>query len=137
MKQCQQCKATKSLDQFKLVSPRRVPMRFCLDCYTDNRRKSKSGEKPFDKRESALERSYGITMDYYNRMLEEQNGRCAICLGDDPKSPDRVNHWYIDHCHTTGEVRGLLCNSCNRGVGLLGDNVSNLERAILYLNKVR
>ena len=91
MKQCQQCKATKTLDQFKLVSPRRVPMRFCLDCYTDNRRKSKSGEKPFDKRESALERSYGITMDDYNCMLEEQNGRCAICLGDDPKSPDRVN----------------------------------------------
>jgi len=76
-------------------------------------------------------------MNDYSRMLEEQNGRCAICLSDDPKSPDRVNHWYIDHCHTTGVVRGLLCNSCNRGVGLLGDDIANLERAILYLSKVR
>lgn len=76
-------------------------------------------------------------MDDYNRMLKEQDGVCAICKSDDPKSPERVGYWYVDHCHTTGKVRGLLCNSCNRGVGLLGDDISNLERAILYLSKVR
>ena len=133
MKQCQQCNVTKPLDQFKLVSPRRVPMRFCLDCYTDNRRKSRSGEKPFNGRDSHLSRSYGISLDDYNRMLEKQGGCCAICHGDDPKSPTRVNHWYVDHCHTTGKVRGLLCNACNRALGNFGDSIENLERAILYL----
>jgi hypothetical protein len=108
-------------------------MRFCLDCYTENRRLSRSGEKPFDKRNNGLERSYGITLSDYNKMLEEQNGRCAICLGDDPKSPERVNHWYVDHCHSTGRVRGLLCNACNRALGNFGDSIETFERAILYL----
>jgi len=135
MKQCEKCLHTKPLTEFKLVSPKRVPMRFCIECYTENRRLSRSGEKPFDKRSSGLERTYGITPEDYNQMLKEQDGRCAICLGDDPKSPKRVNHWYIDHCHTTGKIRGLLCNACNRALGNFGDSIETLENAILYLKK--
>lgn len=135
MKECEKCRVTKSLDQFKLVSPKRVPMRFCLECYTKHRRESKSGEKPYDKRTCHLDRVYGISKEDYDRMLKEQNNRCAICLSDDPKSPKRVNHWYIDHCHNTGKVRGLLCNACNRAIGNLGDDISNLQRAIEYLQR--
>ena len=137
MKECEQCGATKTLDQFKLVSPKRVPRRFCIECYTQNRRKSKSGEKPYDERACHLDRTYSITPEDYDRMLQEQGNKCAICLGDDPKSPRRVNHWYIDHCHKTGKVRGLLCNACNRAIGNFNDDVSNLHRAIEYLAKVR
>jgi hypothetical protein len=43
----------------------------------------------------------------------------------------------IDHCHTTGKVRGLLCHACNRALGNFGDNIANLEQAIIYLSKVR
>ncbi len=133
MKQCQKCLQDKPLTEFKLVSPRKVPMRFCLSCYTENRKLSRSGEKPFDERNAHLERVYGITSEEYRDILNRQGGRCAICLGDDPKSPARVKHWYVDHCHSSGKVRGLLCNACNRALGNFGDSIENLERAILYL----
>lgn len=133
MKKCQQCNLTKPLDQFKLVSPRRVPMRFCLDCYTDNRRKSRSGEKPFNSRNDGLTRTYGITLEDYDRMLQDQNGRCAICCSSNHKGAARTSHWCVDHCHSTGKVRGLLCHACNRALGNFGDSIESLERAILYL----
>jgi len=65
-------------------------------------------------------------------MLEEQNYRCAICNNEDEVEGRRLA---IDHCHTTGVVRGLLCGKCNRGIGLFYDSQELLERAINYLNK--
>jgi hypothetical protein len=100
--------------------------RQCKECL--NKKKDKAAIRDWQ-----LQNAYGITTEDYNELLQRQHGRCAICLEDDPKSPDRVKHWYIDHCHTTGKVRGLLCNSCNRGIGLLSDSIENLERAIFYL----
>jgi len=81
-----------------------------------------------------LKRTYGITYDDYLRMLEEQQHRCAICPSEgftmDPKHKLKL---VVDHCHTTGRVRGLLCHNCNRALGLLKDSRSSLERAIGYL----
>lgn len=57
--------------------------------------------------------NYGITVEDYKRMLGEQGGVCAIC--GEPPSPGR--HLDVDHCHTSGAVRGLLCRSCNAGLG--------------------
>ena len=62
-------------------------------------------------------------------MLENQKHRCAIC-DEIPKKT-----FTIDHCHTTGVVRELLCNSCNVLLGNAKDNISILERAISYLKK--
>lgn len=72
------------------------------------------------------ERTYGLTRDHILTMTEQQQGRCKIC--------DRVMDCpNIDHCHTTQQVRGLLCTKCNAGLGQFEDNVMFLHRAIQYL----
>jgi hypothetical protein len=85
-----------------------------------------------DRRDGIMRRQYGITLEQYDEMLEEQNYRCAICNNEDEVEGRRLA---IDHCHTTGVVRGLLCGKCNRGIGLFYDSRELLERAINYLNK--
>ena len=68
---------------------------------------------------------YGIGLGDLNKMMESQQGKCAIC-----KEPLSLK---VDHNHKTGKVRGLLCNGCNRGLGFFTDNMSVLESAICYL----
>jgi hypothetical protein len=85
-----------------------------------------------------LENAYGITYLDYLRIFEEQRGLCAIC-----KEPETGIHnrgkstvdlsLAVDHCHDTGEVRGLLCHKCNKGIGLLGDSEEGLLKALSYL----
>ena len=70
---------------------------------------------------------YNISIDTYNKMQEEQLGKCAICEKESTKALS------VDHCHETGEVRGLLCQPCNSGIGLLGDNLESLLKAVKYL----
>ncbi len=65
-------------------------------------------------------------------MLIEQDHKCLICEVSVEEFPQILA---VDHDHATGEVRGLLCNKCNRGIGLLGDSTQNLKRAIEYLTK--
>lgn len=79
---------------------------------------------------------YGITPEKYNEMLENQGGVCAICKTK-PQFDTRKKRLSIDHCHTTGKVRGLLCDACNRGIGMLKDDTSVLMNAINYLNSSR
>lgn len=74
----------------------------------------------------------GVTTEDYNKMFDEQNGKCAIC-GKHQIELKRPLH--IDHCHKTKKVRGLLCSNCNTGIGLLQEDIENLRCAILYLNK--
>lgn len=70
---------------------------------------------------------YGITADQFNEMLDRQGGLCALCREKPPVD--------VDHCHDTKKVRGLLCRSCNVGLGQLGDTVDGLVRAIAYLER--
>jgi len=65
--------------------------------------------------------------------MESQESRCAICKTDKPSTPYGI--FYVDHDHKTGAIRGLLCHKCNTGIGLLNDEISILESAILYLQK--
>lgn len=83
-------------------------------------------------RERNLKTLYGITHNDYLKMLEAQNGRCAIC---GTETPGGKGTFHVDHCHSNGKVRGLLCGNCNRGIGYLKDSVLNLSAAVLYLNK--
>lgn len=80
-----------------------------------------------------LLRQYGITEKGYANLLEKQKGLCAICGTDKPTGKWKV--FAVDHCHNTGMVRGLLCNECNRGIGLLRDNPEILRKAADYLDK--
>lgn len=69
-------------------------------------------------RDRAYRARYGITLADYDRMLKEQDSRCAICGSDRAlKNNERTWAFAVDHCHTTGKVRGLLCNACNVGLG--------------------
>lgn len=73
-----------------------------------------------------MAKTYGLSSEQYQEMYDAQNGQCPICLGSFPTL-------VIDHCHTTGEVRGLLCSLCNTGIGGLRDDTDNMRRAIKYL----
>jgi hypothetical protein len=85
------------------------------------------------KREDSLIRKYDITLDDYEKMLQEQNGSCAICF---VKAEDERNKiLVVDHNHLTGEVRSLLCNGCNTAIGLLKENQEVILRAADYLKK--
>ena len=85
-----------------------------------------------DRWDAIIRRTYGITLEQYNQMLEDQGGVCAICGKHDEVEGRRMA---IDHNHDTGEVRGLLCGTCNRGLGNFQDNIEMLEKAKNYLVK--
>jgi hypothetical protein len=89
-----------------------------------------------NRRRLQLKADYGLTPEQYDQMLLEQGGVCAICRQPETSERDgKVMRLPVDHCHSTGRVRGLLCHKCNRAIGLLGDNVDLLSRAIDYLKK--
>lgn len=88
-----------------------------------------SGRRSLRERARNL-RSFDLTLEDQDRIIQEQGGGCGICGGP----PGR--RWYdIDHCHITGIVRGFLCGKCNKGLGLLGDNAEGLTKALEYLQK--
>ena len=83
------------------------------------------------KRESELLRKYGLTLADYDAMFDAQGGCCAICqVAEVDAVKGRFN---VDHCHTTGTVRGLLCHRCNTSLGLMNDDTTALAAAINYL----
>ncbi len=75
-----------------------------------------------------LRSTYGITTTVYEQMLAQQSGRCAICHREPEGEP-----LHVDHRHSDGVVRGLLCGRCNRAIGLLADDVESVKRALTYL----
>ena len=77
--------------------------------------------------------AYGITLEDYAAMLKKQDGKCAICGARTPGSGKKM--WSIDHDHATGEVRGLLCGTCNTGLGMFKDSADNLRAAANYLDQ--
>lgn len=77
-----------------------------------------------------LKKNFGITCEEYHAVLEKQNGCCAICFGIDEDVKLAV-----DHDHETGKIRGLLCRSCNVGIGHLKDSKTVLASALAYLEK--
>lgn len=76
--------------------------------------------------------AYGITKDQFDTMLAAQNASCAICSAG---TPGHNASFHVDHCHTTGAVRGLLCHHCNTGLGLFKDSREALLRAANYLKE--
>ena len=90
----------------------------CADCIERNRR------------DSWLKRQFNISIDDYECLLITQFHSCAICK--DKLQPGRYTH--VDHDHTTGAVRGLLCNGCNIGLGYFQDSPARMAAAIEYLS---
>ncbi|MFD9949827.1 endonuclease VII domain-containing protein [Nonomuraea sp. NPDC059023] len=74
---------------------------------------------------------YGITTEEFDEIFTAQSGKCAIC--GTTEWPGKHNRPHVDHCHKTGNVRGILCTNCNQGLGRFRDRVEILEAAIAYL----
>ena len=86
-----------------------------------------------------LRHNYNITIEEYNKILENQSDSCAICKcnkKDNIKySENKVRDLAVDHCHVTGKVRGLLCYSCNLAIGMLKDNIARAKKLVKYLEE--
>lgn len=104
--------------------------------YMRNWMANKREAEPHYEHNQTLFKQYKIRTEDYNRMLDKQNGVCAIC-GEREKSiahtSNKIRRLTVDHCHTTGKIRGILCSRCNRGLGFFKDNADNLKKAIHYL----
>ena len=88
-------------------------------------------ERKRSDRDAHLRRKYGIGIDDYDRMFVEQEGRCAIC--GEP-GPDQGS-LHVDHDHASGQVRGLLCVSCNNALGAFREDYDILRAAADYLDR--
>lgn len=80
-----------------------------------------------------LMRNIGISIDDYQAIMEKHDGRCDICGTAEPGGPH--GKFNLDHCHSTGTLRGILCRRCNTSIGQFEDSVELLESAIRYLKK--
>lgn len=106
---------------------------YMREWYRKNKRSYKNADKAAANRRL---HTYGITEDEFNQMYASQRGLCRICQQPETVlgSGGKVKMLSVDHDHTTGQVRGLLCNNCNRAIGLLKDSPALLQAAIDYLS---
>lgn len=82
------------------------------------------------KRDDVLRQRYGLSADEYHALWVGQGRRCGCC-------GKKLQRPHVDHDHDTGEVRGLLCQKCNTGIGKLGDDLSGVLNAAQYLAGVK
>jgi hypothetical protein len=149
-KQCGKCRQWKPVDEF--YADPRTPTGLtsgCKPCTLESRKQSRhrthdaGRQRTYTKRYKdkypervaasdrnvKLKRKYGVTAEWYDTKFAEQGGVCAAC-----KRPETLrNNLAVDHDHETGEVRGLLCQSCNLTLGLVQESVERLRELIAYL----
>lgn len=133
---CPKCGETKPRDEFYGVRKRSGWCKTCARTksaayYAANREKQLAAHRVWvrDNRERIAahraKSAYGIPLDEYEQLMRE--GKCAIC-----GSTERLR---IDHCHVSDRVRGVLCDSCNKGLGFFRDDPARLRAAIHYLGR--
>lgn len=115
----------------------------CINCRNSNRRQFRKDNKEiiFQKENTpeykakssaaAIKRLYGLSIEQFQNMEKAQNGLCAIC--NNPEQNPQKKKLSVDHCHTTGKVRGLLCHNCNVVLGLIKEDSRILESIKQYL----
>lgn len=132
-KKCSQCSEIKKLSEFSKDKSRKDGVdSYCKPCrYKRNRYWAEENKESYREstRNTRRKIEYGINPEEFNRLLEDQHYRCAICK----ISIDQTSH--LDHCHNTGTVRGILCKKCNLGLGFFDDNIDKLYSSIEYIKK--
>lgn len=153
-KQCAKCKSSKEIKYFSKDKKQKSGLScYCRGCESIRKKEAsfrrakglpslretriihhpKTGTK-----DSGLSRmlkvNYGITLKDYNKMWELQEGCCAICRKHQSEFTQRL---HVDHCHSTGKIRSLLCFNCNTGIGQLKEDIEILKEAIKYLEKYK
>lgn len=134
MKKCIKCHKNKPLNKFPLNKNlkdgynsvcKECHRKYVAEYYKLNPRKQKNCNL----------RKYGITVEEYDQLFEKQNGVCAVCRKPETRICTKkiIQSLSVDHDHYTGIVRGLLCDRCNKAIGLLYHDVDLLKRIIKYL----
>lgn len=155
-KRCRSCGKSKPLSEFYLQSRtdrhgNRIRHSNCKTC--TKRTKDEWRKKHPRKNERLYRRCnlrrYGITVVEYDALFAEQGGLCAICGQPERKTYKPRPGWVpafptgtplrlaVDHCHSTGKVRGLLCQDCNRALGIFRDDPAILRAAAMYVERHR
>lgn len=136
---CRVCEISQEMDKFpirnKETSTRRNE---CCACLKKISAKRASNNLPH-RRELSRRLNYGLEFGEYDRMHAEQNGLCAICHNPETTKhrSGKVRTLFVDHDHSSGAVRSLLCMRCNIGLGQFYDDTSLMRSAIDYLDKHR
>ena len=128
---CPTCEETKSVDEFYRHRDKGL-YRVCKSCHKIRSAK-RAKEIPELYRTRNLQSRFGISREFYKLLHEVQGGVCAICR--QPETVKGRDNLAVDHNHETDEVRGLLCHSCNTGLGKFKDDPELLQRAISYLTE--
>ena len=135
-RECKKCGCTKPLtDFYKTGRKNDKPDARHYVCKECTKERVKQNHCPETYRKQHLQRTYGITPEEYDAMLVEQNNECACCGTNKPGNTRRNKYFVVDHDHTTGKVRGLLCHQCNTALGLVRDNPNTLSEMLSYLAK--
>lgn len=147
-KKCNDCGVEKLLKEFPSRDSKGGVCPYCKGCYVIRNKinKQKHGYyKEYEQKryannpekraleyfKSDLKKNYGLSYDKYMSLLKKQDNKCAICKKETSENNKKL---HVDHCHKTGAIRGILCRSCNHGIGNFKDKVELLKRAISYLN---
>jgi hypothetical protein len=157
-KQCSKCKQSKPITDFYRDSSRKNKLEYwCKSCSKEYQKEYDKSEKGQQRRklyrktdqskflqkvwrtsergkeyhrEYSRKRLYGITVEEFNNLIKKQNSICPI---GNHKIED-IKQFHVDHDHVTGKIRGLLCGSHNRALGLFHDNINELQCAVQYLS---
>lgn len=130
MKTCSKCRKVKPPDQFSKDLSRKDGLSHCCNlCCSVAKKKQWSRLTPEERTQRQRRRDYRMESEDFDQIRLNQQNRCAICHLEFLKTPD------IDHNHATGKVRGLLCRSCNSGLGAFFDSPNRLIAAANYLDK--
>lgn len=147
LKRCPTCDSTKPVSEFGAHTKRYDGLQpSCKDCtrargkaflaknpgYGAEKQKEWREANPRLAKDFKLRIRYGIPLGSYDKMLKEQDGKCALCSTEDPGG---AGDFHVDHCHDTGVVRSLLCANCNVGIGHFFHRVDLLKLAIGYVTK--
>lgn len=136
MKTCTSCHELKDESEFHINRSRPDGRHYyCKECQKKRTRAyyQKNPEKILLHRASSGRQeayyrqwAYGLSGEDYKKLWDNQKGLCGVCK-------KLLKKPVVDHCHESGRVRGLLCRTCNSGLGMLGDTVDALKAAIKYL----
>lgn len=129
MRKCKEC-------DMEIVGRNKKAVFCTKDCNDLHHKRKAPSRSLLEVRKLAIKYKYGLEWADYERMHTENEGRCEICQAPLSllKAADTETA-YVDHCHTSGKVRGLLCNPCNRGLGYFRDSRLHLQKAMEYLDK--
>jgi hypothetical protein len=128
MKTCTKCKTEQPLSNFAKQSKKKDGLRSqCKTCDQQYRDENRDAVRDYH-----YQNRYGISYADYKEKLKAQNNSCMIC-GSQHSENERMKTLVVDHCHTTGKVRGLLCHSCNVTLGAARESEDILISCISYL----